>query len=126
MKKLLSSSKFLLLLICLFTKVHSQTKQGNQWFFGTFQGLCDFNTSVTFLDTTFSITTTGFLFGKSNVCDSNGQLSFLSNGMRLFNKSGLLLENGDTLVPASYFVAYGGGGGRNHRLFFLLTLTNST
>ncbi|MBK8686714.1 MAG: hypothetical protein IPN26_17965 [Bacteroidetes bacterium] len=75
-EKLLSSSTFLLLLLGIFTQVHSQTKQGNQCFFGTYQGLCDFNTSVTFLDTSFSITTTGFLFGKSNVCDSNGQLSF--------------------------------------------------
>ncbi|HAD34665.1 MAG TPA: hypothetical protein DCF44_09260 [Chitinophagaceae bacterium] len=55
MKKLLSSSTFLLLLLGIFTQVHSQTKQGNQWFFGTFQGLSDFNTSVTFLDTLFQL-----------------------------------------------------------------------
>lgn len=106
MKKLLNVRIFLLILIGAFTKTQAQTKHGNQWVIGHLQNVLDFNTSVTQLDTSLNYGILLMAQGKSNICDSNGQLLILCNGMRLFNASGNLIESGDTLVPEAYYVGY--------------------
>lgn len=99
MKKLLNVRIFLLILIGAFTKAHSQTKHGNQWVIGFMQNVLDFNSAPTQLDTTLTYSDPYMSVGKSNICDSSGQLLMLCNGMRVFNASGNLIESGDTLVP---------------------------
>jgi hypothetical protein len=91
----------------IFTQIHSQTKHGNQWVIGHLQNVLDFNTTVTQLDTSLNYSIPLMAQGKSNICDSNGQLLILCNGMRLFNAAGNLIEQGDTLVPEAYYVGYG-------------------
>jgi hypothetical protein len=46
-----------------------------------------------------------FLETVQSTCDSNGNFLFSSNGCKIFNKNGSVMENGDTLnnVPASTF-----------------------
>ena len=44
-----------------------------------------------------------FAFTNSSVCDTNGQLLFLSNGVKIFNKNYELMENGDS-INDGYFV----------------------
>ncbi len=106
MKKLLNVRIFLLILIGAFTKAHSQTKHGNQWVIGFTQNVLDFNSAPTKLDTSLNYSDSFMAVGRSNICDSSGQLLMLCNGMRLFNASGNLIEAGDTLVPLAYYNYY--------------------
>ncbi len=106
MKKLLNVGIFLLILIGAFTKAQSQTKHGNQWVIGFMQNVLDFNSAPTQLDTTLTYSDPYMSVGKSNICDSSGQLLLLCNGMRVFNASGNLIESGDTLVPLAYYNYY--------------------
>jgi hypothetical protein len=106
MKKLLRNNSLILLFIGTCHFCWSQTKHGNQWLIGSMQNVLDFNSAPTQLDTSLNYSVPFMAQGKSNICDSSGQLLMFCNGMRLFNASGNLIESGDTLVPLAYYNYY--------------------
>jgi hypothetical protein len=49
-----------------------------------------------------------FAAGSSSICDTNGNLILYSNGFNIFDSTGNYLEDGDTIVPTSYYNQYSG------------------
>ena len=74
-------------------------KQGNIWYFGKHTGL-NFNSGLPIVLTdgqTYSPDGTP-VEGTAVVSDSSGSLLFYTNGMKIWNKSGQLMPNGDSLL----------------------------
>jgi len=81
--------------------LYSQTNYGQSWVLGLYRYSIKFDTNNIIHDTTKSYTTP-FFRGHSNICDSTGDLYLISDGMNIYNKSGVLIEDGDTLVPKAW------------------------
>lgn len=46
---------------------------------------------------------------STNICDTNGQMLFYTNGLKVCDKAGTLMPNGDSLSPGLYANAYNMG-----------------
>jgi Secretion system C-terminal sorting domain len=90
-------------LICASTSLlHAQSKLGHTKLIGGYGYQVNFSTSpITHLPVTFN-NQTYFASGHSNICDTNGNLYLVSDGMNLYNKQRVLIEDGDTLVPSAF------------------------
>jgi hypothetical protein len=80
---------------------YSQTNFGQSWILGLFRYSIKFDSNNIIHDTTISYLTP-FLNGHSNISDSNGNALLISDGMNVYNKNGILIEDGDTLVPKAW------------------------
>ena len=80
---------------------YSQTNFGQSWVLGLYRYSIKFDTNNIIHDTTMSYVTP-FFGGHANICDSNGALNIISDGMNVYNNNGILIENGDTLVPKAW------------------------
>ncbi|MBK9482120.1 MAG: hypothetical protein IPO02_09125 [Bacteroidetes bacterium] len=47
-----------------------------------------------------------FTGGNSNICDTNGNLILYSDGFNIYDSAGNYIDDGDTIVPASYYNQY--------------------
>jgi len=90
--------------------VHSQNLMGGRWLFGSGRGVEAIfsDTSRPFLRIRYTNGTPGFPFyhtkGHSNICDSaSGKLLFSCNGMVLYDSTGAVMQNGDSLVGSKYY-----------------------
>jgi len=102
MKKLIA----LVIILFLFLHTHAQNKSAYTWIIGGEGMFAKFSG-----DTTRPITGQRFNMGsplypyiflnsQSQICDSaTGVLLFMCNGMRIYDTSGLIMENGDSLQP---------------------------
>jgi len=111
-----------LLILTLFIISHvcpAQGKRGNTWITGSGRTItAKFNgTQKPVLSLTYPTTNAGFPFyyysGGSCISDSaTGNLLFSSNGMRIFDTTGAIMQNGDHLVPNNHYYmnAYPGTG----------------
>lgn len=79
---------------CAFTP-RGIAQQGNVWVFGKKAGI-DFNSGVPIPMTT---NIDGFGEGCASVCDENGQLLFFTEGSKVWDKNGILMNNGTNLTP---------------------------
>lgn len=84
---------FLIFILLLFSFSVLAQKEANIWIFGENAGL-DFNfgTPTPFVSQFFGWE------GCSSIADSNGSLLFYSNGEKVWNKNGVIMDNGDSLL----------------------------
>ena len=85
-----------------FEAIRSQTNLGNSWVIGLYSYCIKFDSNNIVHDTTFNNYSTSYYSGHSNICDSSGNLYLISDGMNIYNTSGVLIEDGDTLVPKAW------------------------
>jgi hypothetical protein len=81
-----------------------QGKYNNNWITGGVKtyiiNFDSINPKVKWYDTTHAFIFAG---SHSSVSDSSGEIQFLTNGAKLYNKLGLIIENGDSLIDNKYF-----------------------
>jgi gliding motility-associated-like protein len=83
-----------ILVILLSIGARAYSQQENVWAFGTASGL-DFNGSSPMAMPTGI---TGFGEASASVCDNSGQLLFYSNGVKVWDRNGNLMPNGNDLI----------------------------
>ncbi len=92
----------LVLLLLLQLHAFSQGKEANVWYFGQRAGI-DFNSGsppVTLLDSQMSAGGGGSS-GSASIADSNGNLLFYSNGLHIWNKNHVFMQNGQDIGTLS-------------------------
>jgi len=91
-----------LLLVFQFLKAFCQISHGNTWVTGGGNSY-----QYSFKDDKLSVFDTNFNFyfskGNCNISDSNADLILVSDGYNLYNQSGGIIENGDTLIPEELY-----------------------
>ncbi|MBA3649735.1 MAG: T9SS type A sorting domain-containing protein [Chitinophagales bacterium] len=96
---------YLTLCVLFFLSMNATSqKQGNIWV-GGFKG------EITFLNTAESSSRADsqlFWRTSASICDSEGKLLFYTNGFRVFNQLGEIMQNGDSLALGDY-ISYGYG-----------------
>ena len=109
-----------LLLLCSYSEINAQ-KQDNIWMYGQKSTISIAQTtSIIFNQDSFSTEITNFegAFSStsSSICSPSGNLAFYSNGINIYNKKGVIMDNGDTINgPANDYwfnnepFGYGGG-----------------
>lgn len=85
---------FLLLLISSFS-VFVSAQRDNVWVFGAGTGL-DFNLGS---PAPYFSSGASSQEAAASVCDSAGQLLFYTQGNHIWNRTGMIMQNGDSLVP---------------------------
>jgi hypothetical protein len=81
---------------------YSQGKEANIWYFGQWAGI-DFNSGsppVTLLNSQMSAGGGGSS-GSASIADSNGNLLFYSNGLNIWNKNHVFMQNGQNIGTLS-------------------------
>jgi hypothetical protein len=104
MKKILIS---FIITFC-FISSNSQSYYGQSWANGGLAVYTKYNNISYIFDTTISFaynTLTPNSRGNANICDSNGNIKFISNGLHIYDKYGFFIENGDTLC-SDYFNSF--------------------
>lgn len=95
---------FILIGLCLHINMQAQTNFGKSWLIGQYGYSVEFDMPAYIHDTTiFANVNAYFTRGKSNICDSNGNLILLCNGMNIYDANGNFLDGGDTLIPKNYY-----------------------
>jgi hypothetical protein len=93
-------------LICLISvqTLNAQSKLGNEWITGAGGARVKFtqNGIITNIDNYIYSYFTG---GNSCISDTNGNLVLASDGFNVYGNNGQWIEDGDTLVPALYYIA---------------------
>ena len=84
---------FFLSIVCPIIIFSQSNKQGNTWY-SAYSGI-NFNSLPA---NSFSTSNYHSIFGSSSICDSNGNLLLVSDGIHVFNKNGTLVQNGDLIV----------------------------
>ncbi len=87
------------ILICLIsTQVYSQGKQANIWYFGAKAGV-NFNEGsppCALTDSQMDVISSGGL-GSASMADSSGNLLFYSDGITIWNKNHVFMQNGQNM-----------------------------
>jgi hypothetical protein len=91
---------FLILLVAIPFVSFSQGKEANIWYFGFKAGI-DFNAGSPPATLTDSEMNCSSQMGSASIADSLGNLLFYTNGRNIWNKSHLLMVNGDNFGAAS-------------------------
>ncbi len=89
--------------LCLFINMQAQTNFGKSWLIGQYGYSIKFDLPNYIHDTVIFPADAYFTRGKSNICDSNGNLILLCNGMNIFDTNGSYLDGGDTIIPKDYY-----------------------
>lgn len=92
---------FTLLAITYYQYAKAQHKEGFNWITGTTDCRVSFNT-IDSTPSTFKVVNynTMFLQGSSCISDSNGKFLFSCDGYRIWDTSGNMMDNGDSLCPS--------------------------
>ena len=93
----------IMLLIGAFNYLEAQTNFNTSWICGTYGLKITFNGLNV---DTFPYIMTGRFFGgggNSNICDSNGRLILVSDGMNIYDSTLNFIENGDSLLSYTYY-----------------------
>lgn len=85
----------------------AQNHLGDSWEIGVYGYRIDLGQFPIVHDTVM-ISPIIFLQGKSNLCDSSGALLYMSTGWDIYNKSGVLIEDGDSLTSKDLYAHYSG------------------
>ncbi len=86
--------------------IYAQNKSGNVWVTGGGAMLIRFNDTAKPITSQIFPNFNGLSFttSSSTVCDSStGRLIFMSNGYVLYDSTGNIIENGDSLVPVKIY-----------------------
>lgn len=96
--------KNIIIAILLFLPIttHCQNNFGNEWIIGARGYKIKFDSPIAH-DTTWYLNGTFFDIANSNICDSNGNIILLSNGMNIYDRNGNYIDQGDTLVPKDWY-----------------------
>ena len=109
---------FCLLFVVCCINTNAQKKHGNIWVSGI-------NGKQIIFDNGNIITKQGtctnkyFNHGNSNICDSNGLLILLSDGMNIYDSTGSYLDGGDTIIPPYYYTIQNGSSIASQSSIFL-------
>ncbi|MBK6818275.1 MAG: T9SS type A sorting domain-containing protein [Bacteroidetes bacterium] len=87
------------------SSVFAQSKLGNEWITG-WGARVKFEGNNILMRYTYN--GADFDAGSSSICDTNGNLILYSNGFNIFDSTGNYLDDGDTIVPTSYYNQYSG------------------
>ncbi len=96
----------------------AQTNFNSSWICGSYGLKVTFNgTNVT----TYPYVMVGKFFsgGHSNICDSNGRLILVSDGMNIYDSTLNFIDNGDTLLSNAYYLHEDGWSGYSQSSIFL-------
>lgn len=117
MKKLF----LILALITIKCTMYCQSNFSNTWLIGGTGYQIKFDNGSIIHDTILlsSITSTFFSEGKSNICDSTGNMKYLSDGFNVYHPNGSFVDGGDTLVPLDYYNYYSGFSSSSQSSLFL-------
>jgi hypothetical protein len=115
MKKLVL---YLLINILLWNSLYGQAAFSREWITGAGGSRIKFtqNGITTNINNYIYSYFTG---GNSCISDTNGNLVLASDGYNIYNKNGILIEDGDTLVPINTFVYEYGWAGSSQASIFL-------
>ena len=102
-KKIIVILTLLQTIVC--SSVFAQSKLGNEWLTG-WGARVKFEGNNILMRYTYN--GADFDAGSSSICDTNGNLILYSNGFNIFDSTGNYLEDGDTIVPTSYYNQYSG------------------
>ena len=91
---------FFLILLFICEQAHTQTNFGQTWNVGLFGYKTTFNTGSIVHDT--FLASVIFRRGHSNICDANGNILIVCNGMNIYDKYYNLMQDGDTIVPKAW------------------------
>ncbi|MBL7771832.1 MAG: T9SS type A sorting domain-containing protein [Chitinophagaceae bacterium] len=94
-------SFFILFLVCITNQLFAQSYTGKSWEIGVFGYSIDCSQANEIHDTLLS--NSDFIRGVSNICDSLGNMLYMSDGMNVYNKYGILLDGGDSLASPDYY-----------------------
>jgi hypothetical protein len=86
----------ILLLVCYSICAKGQM-HGEQWVFSALTSAMDFRNT----DTVTNYSLPGFVpmfLASANICDEDGNLLFITNGINVYDRDGVLLENGSAIV----------------------------
>ena len=96
--------------VSAFAQSNNDAKRDYQWISGSTYNnfsncrVFDFNSGP--MATYSHPTTINLGFTSTNICDTNGQLLFFTNGLKVCDKNGTLMPNGDSLSPGLYANTY--------------------
>ncbi len=95
---------FFILIFCM-RNSYGQNHFGDSWLMGLYGYYLGFNSNPLLHDSIYisGQTFTSFASGKSNICDSNGIVILISDGMNIYNRQGEFIENGDSLASPDYY-----------------------
>lgn len=98
------------LLLLVNNVAYSQSNFGREWLIGGRGYYLNFQANPPLHDSIYLTNKTNTIFdtGKSNICDSNGQVILISDGMNIYNRQGEFIENGDSLASPDYYSFYTG------------------
>src|SRR5581483_3797119 len=78
-----------------------------QWNLGPAPSILDFRDGISTYNLSYTFNTT---FTSADICDSAGNLLFITNGINVYDRNGDSLLNGHGLSPCAYTTAYAGDG----------------
>lgn len=95
----MKSIKMILIWLCVAMAAHSQSQYGQSWLIGTSGYSIKFDNNTILHDTNYIgyLGQFEFRWGNTNICDSNGDLRYVSDGYSIIHPDGSFVENGDTL-----------------------------
>ena len=102
---------FITLIIILSNSIlFAQAYYGKSWMIGLAGIFAKFDNSSYIFDTTnvSNNSQTAFLAGKSSICDSNGNIHLISDGLNVYDAQGNYIIGGDTLANLYYYNYQGG------------------
>lgn len=101
--------------------VYSQSPLGRQFVIGLRGYSIRIDTPYYTHDTLFA--QQAFPNATSSICDSNGNLLFMSNGMNVMDAQGIYIEGGDTLAPLAMYL-YNQGYSRSTQGSLILPMSH--
>lgn len=94
----------------------NQVYYGQSWMMGNYGAFVKFTSNSYVLDTSY-LSVAYFGSGKSNICDSNGNIHLISNGMDIYNRNGSLIQNGGNLVDCQTYYTSSGSSADQSSIF---------
>jgi hypothetical protein len=97
---------------------NAQSKLGNEWINGRGAKVKFINNTII---TKYNVLANNHYFqkGNSNICDTNGNLILCSDGFHIYDSNAILIDGGDSLVPAHYSSHHGGWSAASQSSIFL-------
>lgn len=102
--------RIIVLLIFVFYCSHLQAQiyTGKTWEIGLFGYSINSSQVNEIHDTLVVSGGATFAKGVSNICDSSGEMLFMSDGMNIYDRQGVLIDGGDSLATPAYYNFYQG------------------
>ena len=103
------NKKFFITLIIILSNsiLFAQAYYSKEWLVGLYGVYSKINNSSITFDTAnivSLITNTPFQASKSNICDTNGNVQLIADGLNIYDRNGFAIEGGDSLCSDYYYL----------------------